>query len=50
VSIYLALMDDRYPSTDQQQSVHLDSVYLDAARDLNRWLPHVKSEADPPAG
>jgi hypothetical protein len=32
VSIYLALMDDRYPSTDQQQSVHLDYVYPDAAR------------------
>ena len=35
-------MDDRYPSTDQQQSVHLDYVYPDAARDLNRWLPLVK--------
>jgi hypothetical protein len=42
VSIYLALMDDRYPATDQQQSVHLDYVYPDAARDLNRWLPLVK--------
>jgi hypothetical protein len=42
VSIYLALKDDRYPSTDQQQSVHLDYVYPDAARDLNRWLPLVK--------
>jgi len=42
VSIYLALLDDRYPSTDQQQSVHLDYVYPDAARDLNRWLPLVK--------
>jgi hypothetical protein len=42
VVIYLALMDDRYPSTDQTQSVHLDYVYPDAARDLNRWLPLVK--------
>jgi hypothetical protein len=42
VSIYLALMDDRYPSTDQQQSVHLDYVYPDEARDLNRWLPLLK--------
>ena len=42
VFIYLALMDDRYPSTDQQQAVHLDYVYPDAARDLNRWLPLVK--------
>jgi hypothetical protein len=42
VGIYLALMDDRYPATDQQQALHLDYVYPDAARDLNRWLPLVK--------
>jgi hypothetical protein len=42
VSAYLALMDDRYPSTDDHQSVHLDYDYPDAARDLNRWLPLVK--------
>lgn len=42
VGVYLALMDDRYPATDQQQSVHLDYVYPDAGRDLNRWLPLVK--------
>ena len=42
VSVYLALMDDRYPSTDDHQSVHLDYPYPDAARDLNRWLPLVK--------
>jgi hypothetical protein len=42
VVVYLALMDDRYPSTDEQQAVHLDYVYPDAARDLNRWLPLVK--------
>ncbi len=42
VGVYLALMDDRYPSTDDEQSVHLDYVYPDAARDLNRWLPLVK--------
>ena len=42
VGIYLALMDDRYPSTDEQQSVHLDIAYPDARRDLNRWLPLVK--------
>ena len=28
---YLALMDDRYPSTDDHQSVHLDYPYPDAA-------------------
>ncbi len=42
VTAYLALMDDRYPSTDEQQSVHLDYTYPDAKRDLNRWLPLVK--------
>jgi hypothetical protein len=42
VGVYLALMDDRYPATDQQQGVHLDYVYPDAAHDLNRWLPLVK--------
>src|SRR6266498_917885 len=42
VSAYLALMDDRYPSTDDHQSVHLDYPYPDAGRDLNRWLPLVK--------
>ena len=39
---YLALMNDRYPSTDEHQSVHLDFTYPDAERDLNRWLPLVK--------
>jgi Domain of unknown function (DUF4389) len=42
VGVYLALMDDRYPSTDDEQSVHLDIAYPDAARDLSRWLPIVK--------
>jgi hypothetical protein len=42
VGVYLALMDDRYPSTDEEQSVHLDFPYPDAQRDLNRWLPLVK--------
>jgi Domain of unknown function (DUF4389) len=42
VGAYLALMDDRYPSTDDHQSVRLDYSYPDAASDLNRWLPLVK--------
>ncbi|HEV2073401.1 MAG TPA: DUF4389 domain-containing protein, partial [Thermomicrobiales bacterium] len=42
VTTYLALMDDRYPSTDEQQAVHLDYAYPDVRRDLNRWLPLVK--------
>ena len=39
VGVYLSLMDDRYPSSDDHQSVHLDYTYPD---DLNRWLPLVK--------
>ena len=42
VTVYLALMDDTYPSTDEQQAVRLDWSYPDAGRDLNRWLPLVK--------
>jgi Domain of unknown function (DUF4389) len=42
VNAYLGLMDDRYPSTDEEQSVHLDIDYPDAEKDLNRWLPLVK--------
>ncbi len=42
VGAYLALMDDRYPSTTDHQSVHLDYAYPDAAGELNRWLPLVK--------
>ena len=41
VTAYLALLDDHYPSTDEQQSVHLDFDYPDA-RQLSRWLPLVK--------
>jgi hypothetical protein len=42
VGAYLALMNDRYPSTDDHQSVRLDFDYPDVPRDLNRWLPLVK--------
>jgi Domain of unknown function (DUF4389) len=42
VSLYAALLDDRYPSTDEQQSLHLDLRYPDVPQDLNRWLPLVK--------
>jgi hypothetical protein len=42
VGVYVALMDDRYPSTDDHQAVHLDFEYPDVQADLNRWLPLVK--------
>jgi hypothetical protein len=42
VGVYIALMDDRYPSTDERQSVHLDVDPPDVPRELNRFLPLVK--------
>jgi hypothetical protein len=42
VSSYLALMSDRYPSTDEEQSVRLDLEYPNVKEDLNRWLPLLK--------
>jgi hypothetical protein len=42
IGVYFGLMTDRYPSTDEQQSVRLDFPYPDAESDLNRWLPLVK--------
>ena len=42
VVVFLALMDDRYPATDDGQSVRLDYAYPDVPRELNRWLPLVK--------
>jgi membrane protein YdbS with pleckstrin-like domain len=42
VGAYAALLTDRYPSTVEGQSVHLEIDYPDVERDLNRWLPLVK--------
>lgn len=42
VGAYLALLTDRYPSTVDEQSVHLEIEYPDVERDLSRWLPLVK--------
>jgi len=39
---YLCLLTDEYPSTTDEQSVHLEIDYPDVERDLNRWLPLVK--------
>ena len=41
VYVYVLLMDDRYPSTDERQSVHLDFPIPDGER-LERGLPLVK--------
>jgi hypothetical protein len=42
IAVYFALMDDRYPSTDEEQAVHLAFPYPDAERDLSQGLPLVK--------
>ena len=42
IGVYAALMNDRYPSTDEQQTVKLEIRYPDARADLNRWMPLVK--------
>ena len=42
VIAYLLLRDDQWPSTDEDQAVHLELDYPDAGQDLNRWLPLVK--------
>ncbi len=41
VTAYVGLLTDRYPSTDEEQAVHLELDYPDAGQ-LNRWLPLVK--------
>jgi hypothetical protein len=42
VMSYLLLLRDEFPSTDDEQSVHLEVPYPDVRTDLNRWMPLVK--------
>lgn len=42
VGSYLLLLTDQYPSTAEEQAVHLEVDYPDVQRDLNQWLPLVK--------
>ena len=42
VGAYLGLLTDRYPSTEEEQSVHLDLDYPNVKQDLSRWMPLVK--------
>jgi len=42
VGIYLALLNDQYPSTDEEQSLHLEVEYPNAETDLGRGMPLVK--------
>lgn len=42
VGAYFVLLTDEYPSTVEEQAVHLEIDYPDVGRDLNRWMPLVK--------
>ena len=42
VYAYLVLVTDQYPSTVDEQAVHLEIDYPIVERDLNRWLPLIK--------
>jgi hypothetical protein len=42
VAAYLALLRDEYPSTEDEQAVHVAVSYPDAAGSVSRWLPLVK--------
>jgi Domain of unknown function (DUF4389) len=42
VCAYFALLTDEYPSTVEEQKIHLQIDYPNVERDLNRWLPLVK--------
>ncbi len=42
VGAYLVLLTDQYPSTVEEQAVHLEIDYPDVKHDLNRWMPLVK--------
>ena len=41
IGAYVGLLTDEYPSTDEEQGVHLEIDYPDASQ-LNRWLPLIK--------
>ncbi|MBC8366735.1 DUF4389 domain-containing protein [bacterium] len=42
VMSYLFLLRDEYPSTDEEQAVHIKMEYPDVENDLTRWMPLVK--------
>ena len=42
IGAYALLLRDEYPSTDEEQAVHVDIPYPNVEADLNRYLPLVK--------
>ena len=42
VGAYLFLLRDEYPSTDEEQTVHINIPYPNVKKDLVNWMPLVK--------
>ena len=42
VAVYLFMLRDEYPSTDEEQAVDLELLYPDVEQDLSKWLPLIK--------
>ena len=42
IVVYFGVLTDKYPSTEDDQNVHLDVTYPNAQTDLGRGLPLVK--------
>jgi hypothetical protein len=42
LNAYTSYLRDEYPSTDEEQAVHLEIAYPDAAGQLNRFMPLIK--------
>lgn len=42
VGAYASLLTDQYPSTVDEQSIHLEIDYPNVKTDLNRWYPLIK--------
>lgn len=42
IGAYVFLLRDEYPSTDEEQAVHINIPYPDAKKDLVNWMPLVK--------
>lgn len=42
VASYLMLLRHEYPSTDEEQAVHIHIEYPDVEKDLNQWMPLIK--------
>ncbi|MEJ2564153.1 MAG: DUF4389 domain-containing protein [Anaerolineales bacterium] len=41
-AVYATLLTDQYPSTVEEQAVHLEIDYPEVETELNRWMPLVK--------